>query len=137
MTFIKSSSIEHQLKTMKDKIVQLKPKALVVIGGDGTIHYCLSILVESSIPLAVIPAGSGNDFARALHIPKSTKKAFQRVLNGNTKKIDVMSVNNELCVTVLGVGLDAMVANVVQNSQIKKSAKSCPSREICVYFRFV
>lgn len=40
--------------------------AVVVFGGDGTIHRHLSQLVELALPVLVVPVGSGNDFARAL-----------------------------------------------------------------------
>lgn len=120
VSFIVHSNSEDQLQMIKKEIIELHPKAIIVIGGDGTIHHCLSLLVNTNIPLGVIPAGSGNDFARALKIPKSTKRAFQRILQGETKKIDLMSVNKHLCVTVVGIGLDAMVTNVVHHSQLKK-----------------
>src|SRR5215472_11816997 len=40
--------------------------AVLIFGGDGTVHRHLSTLVRLGLPLLVIPAGSGNDFARAL-----------------------------------------------------------------------
>src|SRR5271169_6321607 len=39
---------------------------IVLFGGDGTIHRHLSQLVKLGLPVLVVPAGSGNDFARAL-----------------------------------------------------------------------
>src|SRR5215467_7648607 len=40
--------------------------AVIIFGGDGTIHHQLCTLVELDVPLLVVPCGSGNDFARAL-----------------------------------------------------------------------
>src|ERR1035441_5650312 len=40
--------------------------AVLLFGGDGTIHRHLSQLVKLGLPVLVVPAGSGNDFARAL-----------------------------------------------------------------------
>jgi diacylglycerol kinase (ATP) len=40
--------------------------AVVIFGGDGTVHHQLSTLVDLDVPLLVVPCGSGNDFARAL-----------------------------------------------------------------------
>lgn len=40
--------------------------AILIFGGDGTIHRHLSDLVRLQLPVLVVPAGSGNDFARAL-----------------------------------------------------------------------
>jgi diacylglycerol kinase family enzyme len=42
--------------------------AVVVLGGDGTVHRHLPVLVEAQRPVLVVPHGSGNDFARALGI---------------------------------------------------------------------
>ena len=40
--------------------------AILVLGGDGTLHRHLGSLVKLQLPVLVVPAGSGNDFARAL-----------------------------------------------------------------------
>lgn len=42
---------------------------LVVVGGDGMVHLGVALAREKSVPLGVIPAGTGNDFARHLGIP--------------------------------------------------------------------
>jgi diacylglycerol kinase (ATP) len=42
------------------------PDAVIVVGGDGSVHRLLSSLAETTCPLLVVPAGSGNDFAHAL-----------------------------------------------------------------------
>ena len=42
--------------------------AVVIFGGDGTIHRHLGALVRLRLPVLVVPSGSGNDFARALHL---------------------------------------------------------------------
>jgi diacylglycerol kinase (ATP) len=47
-----------------------KPDAVLMFGGDGTIHRHLKPLVELGAPVLVVPRGSGNDFARALNIRK-------------------------------------------------------------------
>ncbi len=42
--------------------------AILVLGGDGTVHRHLPQLVKLGLPVLVVPHGSGNDFARALHL---------------------------------------------------------------------
>ena len=42
--------------------------AILIFGGDGTIHRHLTALVRLQLPVLIVPAGSGNDFARALHL---------------------------------------------------------------------
>ncbi len=52
---------------------------LVVIGGDGTLHQVVSELQleQQQIPVAYIPAGSGNDFARSIELPREPEKHFE------------------------------------------------------------
>src|SRR5207237_8806355 len=42
--------------------------AILICGGDGTVHRHLPQLVPLQIPVLVVPTGSGNDFARALNL---------------------------------------------------------------------
>jgi len=49
---------------------------ILIFGGDGTIHRHLSALVRLQLPVLIVPAGSGNDFARALNL-RSTKDALR------------------------------------------------------------
>ena len=43
---------------------------ILLFGGDGTLHRHLSQLVELGLPVLIVPAGSGNDFARALGLAR-------------------------------------------------------------------
>src|SRR6266550_3866331 len=42
--------------------------AILIFGGDGTIHRHLPALVRLNLPVLIVPAGSGNDFARAFNL---------------------------------------------------------------------
>jgi diacylglycerol kinase (ATP) len=53
-----------------------RANALVIFGGDGTVHRHLSSFVKHSVPVLVVPCGSGNDFARALGL-KSTRDSVE------------------------------------------------------------
>jgi diacylglycerol kinase (ATP) len=83
--------------------------AIVVAGGDGTIHRAVCGLDGSATPLGVIPMGTGNDFARGCGIPTSADAAVRLILNGRTRRIDLVRVNNRLYCTVglIGVGSDS------------------------------
>ncbi len=51
------------------KAVATRPDALVVVGGDGMVNLAANILVGTSVPLGIVPSGTGNDMARTLGIP--------------------------------------------------------------------
>ena len=63
----------------------------LVVGGDGTIHEVVNGLLaeRDSARLAVIPAGSGNDFARNLGMPLSAEAAFDRLGRLEPRRVDV------------------------------------------------
>lgn len=55
-------------------------RALVVVGGDGMVSLGLNLLALSSIPLGIVPSGTGNDAARGLGIPVGDTDAAIRAL---------------------------------------------------------
>ena len=67
--------------------------AIVIFGGDGTIHRNLPTLVDLGVPLMVVPCGSGNDFARSLGLqdPHDSLSAWQKFASGagNVRAIDL------------------------------------------------
>ncbi len=83
---------------------------VVAVGGDGTVNETAAGLVGTSTALAIIPAGSGNGLARHLKIPMNLKHAVDIINQGNIKKIDTATMNDQLFVNVAGVGFDAAVA---------------------------
>ena len=79
---------------------------IVVAGGDGTINEVVTGLAESDYRprVGIVPAGTTNDFARALHIPKSVDKAVDIIVAGQTKKLDIGKVNQHYFVNISGGG---------------------------------
>lgn len=100
---------------------------IIAVGGDGTINEVVNGILQAKNegvtppPLAVIPAGTGSDFAKALKIPVDLKEAAKVAIEGETKTIDAGKVtymkNGESAVrffnNVAGVGLDADVVRKV------------------------
>jgi len=79
-------------------------------GGDGTLNEVGSALVDTNIPLGVIPAGSGNGFAREMGLFCAAEKAFAVALTGRDRLIDAGEIAGRLFVNVAGIGLDAHIA---------------------------
>lgn len=66
---------------------------VLVVGGDGMVNSIGSELVHTDVRLGVVPAGSGNGFARHFKIPLHPAPAAQALLDGKTVPIDVGRVN--------------------------------------------
>jgi diacylglycerol kinase (ATP) len=69
---------------------------ILVVGGDGMVNTIGSELVGTQVRLGVIPAGSGNGFARHFQIPLAPDDAAKALLNGRTQRIDVVKANDRL-----------------------------------------
>ncbi|WP_342564075.1 diacylglycerol kinase family protein [Paenibacillus sp. FSL R7-0345] len=95
-------------------------RAAILIGGDGTIHSVLGALRRRSVPLAVIPAGSGNDTARGFGIPLATEAALDAALQDRCLEADLLSGTGGLTLTAVASGFDAQVAVNVNNSRYKR-----------------
>lgn len=79
---------------------------LVCAGGDGTLSQCLQGIMRSErrIPIGYIPAGSTNDFAKSLGIPKDTMAAVQSIINGTPVPCDVGGFNDEYFSYIVAFG---------------------------------
>ncbi len=82
---------------------------IFVWGGDGTVQRSLDVLAGTGVPMAVLPAGTGNLFASNLEIPIDLEQAVQVGLNGATTSIDVGTINGERFGVMAGVGADALM----------------------------
>ena len=87
--------------------------AIVIAGGDGTIHRAVCGLNGAPTPLGVIPMGTGNDFARGCGIPTSPLAAAARIAEGRTRRVDLVRVNGRIYCTVGLVGVGSAAALTV------------------------
>ncbi len=85
-------------------------EALVVCGGDGLVHLGVQAVAGTGVPLGLIPAGTGNDVARYLGIPRTDPvAAADRVVASRRRTIDLARSGDRWFVTVLAAGFDAIV----------------------------
>ena len=80
---------------------------VMIWGGDGSVQRAVDTLAGTSVPLAILPAGTGNLFATNLGIPKTVPEAVDVALNGRERAIDLGRVNGEHFGVMMGIGLDA------------------------------
>lgn len=79
---------------------------VVAAGGDGTLYEVINGLAPLQIrpTLGIIPAGTTNDFARALGIPRDIDKACEILIRGHKKEIDIGKVNDQYFINIAGGG---------------------------------
>lgn len=97
--------------------VQQNQDLVVAVGGDGTLNEVATGLVNSPAPMAIVPLGSGNGFARTLDIPMRVAGALEVIQTGRVVSVDVGKVNERYFFLVTGVGFDAVVGHLFDSSK--------------------
>jgi len=87
----------------------------IAVGGDGSVNLVAKTILNTSLTLGIVPAGSGNGLARSLGIFINTKKAVQQIIDGKTELIDSGEVNGQAFFCTSGVGFDAHIGNLFAN----------------------
>ncbi|MCL1844941.1 MAG: YegS/Rv2252/BmrU family lipid kinase [Defluviitaleaceae bacterium] len=97
--------------------------ALVVAGGDGTINMVINAMerLGKTTPLGIIPAGTANDFASFLDMPKEPRAAAEAIASGRVISADLGRVNGKCFVNVCGGGLFINVSHSMTNDNLAKS----------------
>ena len=83
---------------------------IVVCGGDGSISSAAPAVIESGLPLGLIPAGTANDLARTLSIPLDFAAAADVIVEGHSRRIDVGTVNGHAFFNVASIGISSELA---------------------------
>lgn len=88
-------------------------RGIIVVGGDGSVNAVVNGVLAAGrkVPLGIIPAGSGNDFAcNTLGLPREPTAALERALHGHLQSVDAGIVNGRYFANAFSVGLDADIA---------------------------
>jgi diacylglycerol kinase (ATP) len=89
--------------------------AVVAVGGDGAVHAALQAVAGTATPLAVVPAGTGNDLALAMGVPRdpvtAARAAAEDLRNGAVRTVDAGRTGSRWWATVLCCGFDSAVTD--------------------------
>ena len=106
-----------------DAILELtKKKAfnrVIIIGGDGTVNLVAHSLRDHPILLGVIPAGSANGLALNLNLPGKLPEQIAVVLGDNSIQIDHLNINENSCLHIADLGLNAELIHNFEDSSIR------------------
>jgi diacylglycerol kinase (ATP) len=83
---------------------------VIVCGGDGTIAAAAKGLLQTGLPMGVLPLGTANDLARTLGLPLDLSAAADVIVRGRTQRIDMGEVNGHAFFNVASLGLSADLA---------------------------
>jgi len=102
-------------------VVRLRDIAdiVVVCGGDGTVSSAAVAVMESGLPMGIMPMGTANDLARTLGIPMDLQQAADVIAAGHLRKVDVGTVNGHAFFNVASIGLSTELAQSL-DPQTKK-----------------
>ncbi len=92
---------------------------VLVVGGDGMVNTIGSALIRTGVALGVIPAGSGNGFARHFDVPLNAEGAVTALLDGRRVCIDVGTANGRPFFVTCSLAWDAALVRTFEKSPIR------------------
>jgi diacylglycerol kinase (ATP) len=113
----RGARVDCEPSTSPDDLVRIAAESsragydrVVVAGGDGTLNLAVREFDLEKGTLALIPTGSGDDFARVTGVPRDIPGAVENVLTGRVAEYDVAHANGLRYLGVAGLGFDSEVA---------------------------
>lgn len=99
----------------RDEAVAWRPQRLVVAGGDGSVGVAAEAAARAGVPLAVVPVGTANDFARALELPLDPTEACRLAVHGEkTRLLELAWIEDRPFVNLASAGLSPVAADKAQ-----------------------
>jgi YegS/Rv2252/BmrU family lipid kinase len=92
-------------------------ETVLSVGGDGTLNETAAGLVGTQTALGIIPAGTGNDFIKALGTPRKWDEALAYILQNPAHPLDTGMVNDTFFINVCGAGFDVMVLDYANKAK--------------------
>lgn len=107
--FLRTDGPRHATELARSAAAEETCSGVVSVGGDGTAYEVACGLMNTGVPMGIIPAGTGNDFIKSVSIPRNPIKALELVLSGKARPVDVGGINDRLFLNVCGTGFDVTV----------------------------
>jgi diacylglycerol kinase (ATP) len=117
LSMFKSLSIDESGTHIKQSFD--KYDIFIAAGGDGTVRTVASELVGSNKIFGVLPMGSGNGFAKEFGFKPNIRSLLCDIRKSESVKIDIIELNDQICLNVAGVGLDSFVAHSFDKLKVR------------------
>lgn len=94
---------------------------VIAAGGDGTVSAVVSGMVNSNVPMGILPAGTGNALARDLNIPLDLQQALD-VIGGEhvVRRLDTMELNGDYWVLNVSIGVSSLTMRNTSRAQKRR-----------------
>ena len=115
LSLVCPKSLENLQEVVADSAREYE--VILAVGGDGTVNQAIQRLNFDTQTLFVLPTGTGNDLARALHIPRKREDYMRALPNFHILEIDAWKIGERRFVNSLGIGLDTQVLETMANSR--------------------
>jgi YegS/Rv2252/BmrU family lipid kinase len=109
LSYFKSLSIDESGTRIKQSFD--KYDVFIAAGGDGTVRSVASEIIGTKKILGVLPMGSGNGFAKELGFRPNIRSLIKDIKKFECLEVDVIKINDMICLNVAGTGLDSFVAH--------------------------
>lgn len=107
--FVQTTAPGHATELAREAAGMEGCSGVVAVGGDGTCFEVACGLMNTGVPLGIIPAGTGNDFIKTVKTPRKPLEALEFILTHKARPVDVGGLNDRLFLNVCGTGFDVTV----------------------------
>ena len=87
---------------------------IAACGGDGTLNEVINGVGDAGVAVGVLPAGTGNVWAKEVGIPRDIGKAARLLVEGSVRRVDLGEANGRRFILMCGLGLDGVVTGMVK-----------------------
>lgn len=113
------TSGEKDKEAIDALIKEINPSRILVAGGDGTISLVAPCILGTDICLGIIPAGSANGMAVNFNLPQTLPEQIEIALSDSKMKLDALFINDEICLHIADLGINAELIKNYENSSIR------------------
>lgn len=105
-------------KSVYDRVLEAKPKSVILGGGDGTLIRGIEYLDKGGYrgSFGLLPMGTANYLVRNLDIPLDVEDALDLIRKDEPKKVPISSVNGEYFALMMNIGLTRLLSEKISDS---------------------
>jgi YegS/Rv2252/BmrU family lipid kinase len=115
---VDTSSVEHARE--EARAAAEDGETVVAVGGDGLVGCLAGAVRGGAGPLAIVPSGRGNDFARVLKIPTEPREAARVAVDGTERVLDIGLANGRPFVGIASLGFDSDANRIANEAKLVK-----------------